>query len=165
MLPDDDTVRRLGDHLAVLYGRDTGTAVLSELREVTTAALARPSARWDPGHRPGPVDKRGPFSETDVFVIAYGDHVTSPGTAPLQTLGRFLARVAPEITGLHLLPHYPATSDGGFAVADHDAVDPELGSWADVHELASRYRLMLDSVLNHTSRSSSPPIPRPTRPR
>jgi glycosidase len=87
-------------------------------------------------------------------LIAYGDQVHEPGHSPLSTLRRFLGEHTRGIvSGLHLLPHYPATSDDGFAVADFSAVDPALGDWADVGALASEYRLMLDAVLNHTSAS------------
>ncbi|WP_299277600.1 sugar phosphorylase [uncultured Georgenia sp.] len=132
---------RLLEHLTVLYGPEAAPDLLAELRDVVARAL--------PTRRP----PRERFAETDVFVIAYGDHVTEPGRVPLQTLGELLTEVAPEVTGLHLLPHYPATSDGGFAVADHLAVDPALGTWADVEALGRRFRLMLDAVLNHTSAS------------
>lgn len=130
---------RLRRHLTVLYGASEASEVLIGLRDAVARAL------------PAPLPARVRFTETDAFVIAYGDHVTEPGRVPLQTLGELLAELAPEVTGLHLLPHYPATSDGGFAVADHLAVDPPLGTWEDVERLADRFRLMLDAVLNHTS--------------
>jgi len=137
----EPTEARLREHLTLLYGPDVAPTVLAGLRDVVVRTVP---ARAEPRRR---------FAESDVFVIAYGDHVTEPGVAPLDTLGRFLADVAPEVTGLHLLPHYPATSDGGFAVADHLAVDAALGTWEDVEALAGRFRLKLDAVFNHTSAS------------
>ncbi|MEN0068303.1 MAG: alpha-amylase family glycosyl hydrolase [Myxococcota bacterium] len=63
------------------------------------------------------------------------------------------------VTYLHLLPLYPTQpgdSDGGFAVANHRAVHPRLGSEADLVALSKALRargisLGLDFVLNHTA--------------
>lgn len=104
---------------------------------------------------PPPADAPALFDETDVVLITYGDQVTEPGRAPLATLADFLdTHVAPTITGVHVLPFYPSTSDDGFAVVDYDAVDPELGSWDDIERLGKRFRLMVDAVFNHVSASS-----------
>ncbi len=59
--------------------------------------------------------------------------------------------LAPEINGVHVLPFHPSSSDGGFSVEDYSLVDPVVGSWADVSELAERSRLMADAVVNHVS--------------
>ena len=64
------------------------------------------------------------------------------------------------ITYLHLMPLLkprPGKNDGGYAVADFRAVDPELGDMADLNALASDLRergisLCVDLVLNHTAR-------------
>ena len=49
---------------------------------------------------------------------------------------------------------FPWTSDDGFAVVDHREVNPALGTWADVTDLAGEHDLMFDFVANHTSSSS-----------
>ena len=49
---------------------------------------------------------------------------------------------------------FPWTSDDGFAVVDHRAVNPALGTWADVAELAAEHAVMFDFVANHTSSHS-----------
>ena len=134
----DDLARRLHGHLVRLYGED--------LAGPTTARLVQLA------ERSGGTAPRELFDETDVLLIAYGDQVHAPDEAPLATLRAFLrAHTAGVVSGLHLLPHYPWTSDDGFAVSDYGAVDPQLGSWSDVEGLAEDYRLMLDAVLNHTS--------------
>ena len=64
------------------------------------------------------------------------------------------------ITYLHLmslLKPRPGKNDGGYAVMDYRAVDPELGDMADLDALASDLRergmsLCVDMVLNHTAR-------------
>ena len=64
------------------------------------------------------------------------------------------------VTYLHLMPLLQprdGDSDGGYAVADYGAVDPRLGSMADLEELAAELHgrgmaLCIDLVLNHTAR-------------
>jgi len=96
-----------------------------------------------------------PFDQTDVVLITYADQITEPGRAPLQTLADLLERHAADfLTGVHVLPFYPSTSDDGFSVVDYDAVDPAVGDWADVERLAGHFRLMVDGVFNHVSAAS-----------
>lgn len=94
------------------------------------------------------------LNETDIILIAYGDSIRKKGEKPLYTLNRFLSTWAGNaITGVHLLPIYPWSSDDGFSVADYRSVDPILGDWTDVESLAKNYFLMLDAVINHASTS------------
>lgn len=82
------------------------------------------------------------FAGTVAGVTAHVDH--------LETLGvRYLHLLA-------LLKAREGDSDGGFAVADYLAVEPRLGSMADVERLAERLRaarisLCVDLALNHTA--------------
>lgn len=96
------------------------------------------------------------YDQRDVVLIAYGDQVRSAGQNPLQTLHSFLKEwQLPElINTVHFLPCFPYTSDDGFSVVDYRQVDPELGSWDDVHAIGEDCRLMLDLVLNHISQES-----------
>lgn len=95
-----------------------------------------------------------PFDETDVMVIAYGDMVRAEGEPPLRTLRGFLDdHFGDLVSGVHLLPIHPYTSDDGFAVADFDRVDPRLGDWDDISAYRPAYDLMLDAVVNHVSAS------------
>jgi len=92
------------------------------------------------------------FSERDAILITYGDQVTAPGEAPLRSLAAFCDRWLPAgVSGVHLLPFHPYTSDDGFSVVDYAAVDPVLGTWADIEQLGYDRRLMLDMVVNHVS--------------
>lgn len=132
---------RLSGHLDRIYGPDAAAATLPRLMDLVESAERMPA-------------RERSFDETDVLLIAYGDHVRAPDQAPLATLRSFLnAHVGDVVSGLHLLPHYPWTSDDGFAVADYTAVDPSLGEWHHVEDLAGDFRLMLDAVMNHTSTS------------
>jgi amylosucrase len=63
------------------------------------------------------------------------------------------------LTYLHLMPPYKCpvpNSDGGYAVSSYRAVNPVLGTMADLRDLAAALRkegisLVLDFIFNHTS--------------
>ncbi|WP_245208109.1 alpha-amylase family glycosyl hydrolase [Sediminibacillus dalangtanensis] len=94
-------------------------------------------------------------SEKDTILITYGDTIKEDGKAPLQSLHEFLNdHVKETLTGVHVLPFYPFSSDDGFSVIDYFAVDPKLGSWEDVESLSDDYELMFDAVINHISAKS-----------
>lgn len=91
----------------------------------------------------------------DALLITYADQVRAPGEAPLVTLARLAeTRLRGAVSGLHLLPFYPWTSDDGFAVQDFHAVAPEYGSWVDIARLGRNFDLMFDGVFNHLSAGS-----------
>jgi glucosylglycerate phosphorylase len=90
------------------------------------------------------------------YLITYGDGIRRPGEKPLHTLAGFLHdQVGDVITAVHLLPMYPWTSDDGFGVLDYRAVNPELGNWQDIADLAADHALMFDFVANHTSSANA----------
>jgi glucosylglycerate phosphorylase len=94
-------------------------------------------------------------TQTTVCLITYGDGIRRADETPLHTLSGFLHdHVGDLVSDVHLLPMFPWTSDDGFAVVDHRAVNPALGTWADVAEMAREHDLMFDFVANHTSSSS-----------
>lgn len=97
------------------------------------------------------------WTERDVLLITYGDSIVKkdPGQAKLQILKEFLDNyLSNAITSLHILPFFPFSSDGGFSVIDYKKVREDLGSWDDIEELASQYKLMADLVINHISSQS-----------
>lgn len=82
------------------------------------------------------------FGGTVNSVATHVDHLEALGVRYLHLLALLKAR-----TG---------DSDGGFAVADYLAIEPRLGSMADVERLAARLRnarisLCVDLALNHTA--------------
>jgi glycosidase len=139
------TSRTLTSHLIEIYGPTIGPTVLPRLTSIMDAHRRR----TPPGD---PV----PLSQKDVFVITYPDQVTQPGEAPLRTLHAFLRRrVLRLVGGIHILPFFPFSSDDGFAVTDYLQVDPRLGTWADIDQIARDFKLMLDGVINHISSQSA----------
>ncbi len=94
-------------------------------------------------------------SEKDTILITYGDTIKEDGKAPLQSLHEFLnGHVKDTVSGVHVLPFYPFSSDDGFSVIDYFSVDSKLGSWDEVESLSDDYELMFDAVINHISAKS-----------
>jgi len=82
------------------------------------------------------------FGGTVAGLAAQVDHLEALGVRYLHVLALLKARAG--------------DSDGGFAVADYLAIEPRLGTMADVERLAERLRaarisLCVDLALNHTA--------------
>jgi glycosidase len=139
---------RIVDHLTFLYGADRAAPVWQRLEGLMrnfyerNPTLASPSATGQP-------------TEREAILITYGDQVREPGKPPLQTLHRVLVETLDRpISGVHILPFFPYSSDDGFSVIDYTQVNPEFGTWADVERLGDDFHLMFDAVVNHVSRHS-----------
>lgn len=136
---------RLNDRLRRLYGEERAAACASRMAMLV--------GRYGLGDEPRAA--AAGWSEHDAVLIAYGDHVQSPGEKPLLALDRFLDRHAGgAFTGLHILPFFPYSSDDGFSVIHFRTVRPDLGDWSDLQTLAGKRRLMADLVVNHVSAHS-----------
>lgn len=132
------------EHLNFLYGSEAAEEILPRLAELIE--------RYQPRLAGGAADF---FDERDVVLITYGDMAQAAGERPLRALASFLRQqVAGVVNTIHLLPFYPYSSDDGFSVIDYWAVDPALGTWADVAEIGHDFRLMFDAVINHISAQS-----------
>jgi sucrose phosphorylase len=95
------------------------------------------------------------WSERDVVAISYGDSLLREGEPPLCTLKSFLDSHSDGLlSGVHILPFYPWSSDDGFAVLDYSSVNESLGGWEHVSAIAADYDLMADLVINHCSSRS-----------
>ena len=138
--------RRIQSHLNFLYGRGQGTTCYQELEGLLSQFLHRNRGKLPPAGRLGPAD---------AILITYGDQVREPDRLPLQSLTEFLYRqVKGAITGVHLLPFFPYSSDDGFSVIDYYQIDATLGGWDDVARLGVEFDLMFDAVINHISSQS-----------
>lgn len=144
MQPTENQEKILG-LLAGLYGEATGRQTCERLIDRLERRIEQPVT--------GEAYKSPPnLSQRDAILIAYGDQVRDPGFPALHTLADFCSsHLAGLVSGIHILPFYPYSSDDGFSVIDYGAVDPELGSWKDVAWLGSHFRLMFDAVINHVS--------------
>ena len=95
------------------------------------------------------------FSEKDILLICYGDHIQEPTQSPLKTLGAFLEEhLFDAVNGIHILPFFQYSSDDGFSVKDYREVSPDFGQWDDIHKVSKKYNLMVDFVINHVSAKS-----------
>lgn len=134
---------RLRDHLGVIYPKADANALIPRLLEaigIQYGHTAKHDSLW---------------SERDVWLITYGDSIKKPGEAPLRTLGRFLERRLKDgVSGLHILPFYPYSSDDGFAVIHYTEVNSSLGEWGDIEALCADWDVMFDCVMNHCSSRS-----------
>ncbi|MBV6403057.1 MAG: Glucosylglycerate phosphorylase [Anaerolineales bacterium] len=129
-------------HLAFLYGEEHASRLLDRVQTILS------------DHRPRLSPRDGGLSQRDSLLILYGDQVQEPNAKPLQTLKKFCDKYLTDIvSGIHILPFYPWTSDDGFSVMDYRKIDPALGDWDDVSAIQN-FRLMLDAVINHISSKS-----------
>jgi sucrose phosphorylase len=127
-------------HLTFLYGADKAPQLFDRLQRIMTKYRVQ-----IPAHD-------GELTERDSILITYGDQLQFSGEKPLQSLGAFCNQYLDGVvSGIHILPFYPWTSDDGFSVKDYCKVDPVLGDWEDISAMQDRFRLMFDAVINHAS--------------
>ena len=140
---------RMQEHLAFLYGTERARGVWAELEAILFSF-----------HQRNPkLVMRGDatqLTEQDAILITYGDQFQKPGVAPLETLRQVLTQtLARPVSGVHILPFFPYSSDDGFSIIDYTQVNPRFGEWGDVEALEQQFRLMFDAVINHISRHST----------
>jgi sucrose phosphorylase len=89
--------------------------------------------------------------QNKVQLITYADRL---GGSDIQALHRLLSGpLAGLFGGIHILPfYYPIHgADAGFDPIDHTRIDPCLGTWTDIKELAQDLDVMADLIVNHVS--------------
>lgn len=103
-----------------------------------------------------PIPHQNNWDQQDTILITYGDSLEQQGEKPLATLNRFLKdHCEGALSGVHILPFFPFSSDDGFSVIDYSSVNESLGDWDDIKVIANQYRLMADLVINHCSSRSA----------
>lgn len=129
-----------------LYGPERAASCVDRLRMMIGRYGVGPSS-----------DAERPWQTEDAVLIAYPDAIRTEGEAPLATLRRFLDERTPGLFNtVHLLPFFPYSSDDGFSVIHYRHVRSDLGTWSDLEDIAAGgRRLMVDLVINHTSRESN----------
>lgn len=60
-------------------------------------------------------------------------------------------------TGVHILPFFDPIdgADAGFDPVEHTKVDPSVGGWDDIRDIAADYTVMADLIVNHVSSDST----------
>lgn len=135
---------RIQQLLAALYDGPAATDCAARLAALLT--------RCD---RPAGTGAPAALTERDALLITYADQVRETGRTPLAAFDRFARdHLRGVVSGIHLLPFYPWTSDDGFSVKDFSAVAPEYGTWDDILRLGGEFDLMFDAVFNHMSAES-----------
>ncbi|MDU0112264.1 sugar phosphorylase [Psychrosphaera aquimarina] len=103
-----------------------------------------------------PVPYANHWSEKDMILITYGDSIIEADKKPLKTLASFMDNYLDDkINSVHILPFFPYSSDDGFSVIDYSSVNESLGDWQDIEDIADKYKLMSDLVINHCSSRSA----------
>lgn len=134
------------NHLAHIYPEQDNCALTAQLIAIMGIDEDCPHPQPQTNH----------WSEQDIICITYGDSVIAANEQPLHTLQRFLqARLKDVVSGVHILPFFPYSSDDGFAVKDYLAVNTDLGDWQDISAIAKDFKLMADLVINHCSAQST----------
>lgn len=136
-------MKKLLDHLTFLYGEEKAPQLYERAQKIIS------------GYRTRIPERNSELTERDSIIITYGDQVQSPNEKPLQTLNKFCKQyLTGVVSGIHILPFYPWTSDDGFSVVDYRKVDSSLGNWKDISSMQTHFRLMFDGVINHISAQS-----------
>ena len=140
-------LERVRHHLEAIYHADPPD--LDELAAALVALMRLESPSAEPEQYVNHWDQR------DAIVITYGDSLQCPDELPLVTLKRFLDEHTEDVlSGVHILPFYPWSSDDGFSVLDYSSVNESLGGWDEISAIAGSYDLMADLVINHCSSRS-----------
>jgi len=140
-------LERVRHHLEAIYHADPPD--LDELAAALVALMRLESPCAEPEQYVNHWDQR------DAIVITYGDSLQCADELPLVTLKRFLDEHTDGVlSGVHILPFYPWSSDDGFSVLDYSSVNESLGGWEEISAIAGSYDLMADLVINHCSSRS-----------
>ncbi|MCB1706514.1 MAG: sugar phosphorylase [Halioglobus sp.] len=139
-------LERVRHHIQEIYHDNPLDADLDGLPEALLALMRLDHSTDEPPQHVSHWDQR------DALMITYGDSIRLEGEKPLVTLKRFLDEWTDGVvSGVHILPFYPWTSDDGFSVLDYSSVNEALGDWNDIRNIADEYDLMADLVINHCS--------------
>jgi amylosucrase len=144
--------------LSMVYGGVTDVSVFAT--QLVLDALAAAAARPAPLRlldRRREIDPAWFQRSRMIGYVCYADRFAGSLAGVRQHLD-YLVELG--VTYLHLMPLLrprEGENDGGYAVADYDAVDPRVGTMADLQALVGDLHergiaLCIDLVLNHTAR-------------
>jgi glycosidase len=144
-----DTKKNIRKLISFLYGKEQENELVNSLwQKIEAFSRNYPELQIN-------LSSKKQLTEEDIILITYGDQFREPQRSPLQSLDAFLqSHLKDLISGVHILPFYPYSSDDGFSVIDYRRVASELGTWKDIARLGKNFRLMFDLVANHVSARS-----------
>jgi glycosidase len=134
--------------------RSDFVSILNQIYGEKVASIVEPNLQRLVDHYRGqiPMPAVSILTQQDSFLITYGDQLQEINKPPLQSLNEFCETwLKGKISGIHILPFFPWSSDDGFSVKDYRSVDAKLGDWEDIERLGNAFRLMIDAVINHAS--------------
>ncbi len=150
----DELEKRIIEKLVLLYGEEVAERWFNEISRIMKVYYSYKSQELIDIEKT--IDPSSRFTEKDIILITYGDLICGDEESPLQSLRDFSSKyIKGTINTLHILPFFPYSSDRGFSVIDFKQVDPNLGTWEDIANLKTEYRLMFDGVFNHISSKSA----------
>ena len=148
----------LVEALSAVYGEthEVGSLVADLVADALEAARVRPLPLRTLD-RVREVDPEWFLGPDVVGYIAYADRFAGDLRGVAERLDHLEALGVRYLHLMPLLEPRQGENDGGYAVADYDAVDPRLGDVGDLSALADRLHergiaLCVDLVLNHTAR-------------
>ncbi len=142
--------RRIYDKLVRIYGNAEGRSACREIERLMQVYHAHKQPETLAAEANFQAEER--LSEKDVILITYGDMIQGGEGPPMAELCRFAETYLTGVFNtIHVLPFFPYSSDRGFAVIDFKQVDSRIGDWSHITRLKSRFKLMVDLVLNHVS--------------
>lgn len=144
----EQLTRRINVHLQFIYPElSDGETRSLQARIMETMRFDEYIAHPEPHHNP--------WTQHDAIVITYGDTILEEEKQPLRTLREFLRQeFSGYVSGVHVLPFFPWSSDDGFAVMEYLSVNESLGSWDEISAIGRDFLLMADLVINHCSSNS-----------
>jgi len=130
--------------------------VYTDLDQAACHALARRLLHaFDVADQQQPLRAPELPSSDEVVMITYGGTFTDPSQPHLQSLRQVWDEYfASVFSTVHVLPFFPSSSDGGFAVIDYRSISSELGDWSNLAQVVGNGGLMVDLVCNHGSADS-----------
>ncbi len=139
---------RILNHLTSLYGDTQAQETWNQLSSRLVSFREKNGA----ARESTPLDT---LNNLDALLITYADQFQIPDQPHLTTLAAFIKKhLRGQVSGVHLLPFFPYSSDDGFSIINYKKVNPELGDWEDLQPLQDCCNLMFDAVINHISRES-----------
>ena len=99
------------------------------------------------------IKKEDICSEKTVLLISYADNLRTKGEKNTLTIfsNFFKKKLKKNFNCIHFLPFFPSSSDSGFAVKDHNAIEKKYGDWKHIKKLSKDAYITAVSVINPAS--------------